>query len=80
MGGGDIKFMAAAGFVIGWKASVIALFVGAVCGVVFSVARKIKSGSEMKGVVPFGPFLSVGVAFAAFLGEKLFNMYLDMFI
>jgi prepilin signal peptidase PulO-like enzyme (type II secretory pathway) len=34
----------------------------------------------MRGVIPFGPFLSIGIIVSAFVGEKIFNMYLDMFI
>ena len=35
---------------------------------------------EMRGVIPFGPFLSIGIIVSAFVGERIFNMYLDMFI
>ena len=40
MGGGDIKLMAAVGFVLGWKAVIIALFMSALLGVLFSIGRK----------------------------------------
>ncbi len=79
MGGGDIKLMAAVGFVIGWKAVIIALFMSAVLGVLFSVVRKIVSKTAMKGVIPFGPFLAMGSAICAFVGESIFNAYLNMF-
>lgn len=80
MGGGDVKLMAAAGFVLGWKAVIISLFLGAFCGVLFAIGRKIVSKKEMRGVIPFGPFLSIGIMISAFFGETIFNMYLDMFI
>ncbi|MBR2875847.1 MAG: prepilin peptidase, partial [Clostridia bacterium] len=80
MGGGDVKLMAAAGFVLGWKAIIVSLFIGAFSGVLFSIVRKIVSNKEMRGVVPFGPFLSIGVMISAFIGEDLFNMYLSLFI
>lgn len=80
MGGGDIKLMAACGFVLGWEAVVISLFMGAVFGVLFSIIRKIVKKGEMKGVIPFGPFLSMGVAVSAFVGEWIFNTYLNLFI
>lgn len=79
MGGGDIKLMAAVGFVLGWKAVIIALFMSAILGVLFSVIRKIVSKKEMKGVIPFGPFLAMGSAICAFVGEPIFNAYLNMF-
>lgn len=80
MGGGDVKLMAAAGFVLGWKAVIVSLFVAAFCGVIYSIGRKIVSKKAMSGVIPFGPFLSMGIMFSAFLGEKIFDYYLSLFI
>ena len=47
MGGGDIKLMAAVGFVLGWKAVIIALFMAALFGVLFTIGRKIFCKKEM---------------------------------
>ncbi len=80
MGGGDIKLMAAVGFVLGWKAVLLTLFMSAIFGVFFSIGRKIVSKKEMKGVVPFGPFLAMGSAVCAFVGEKIFDAYLGLFM
>lgn len=80
MGGGDIKLMAAVGFVLGWKAVLLTLFMSAIFGVLFSIGRKIVSKKEMKGVVPFGPFLAMGSAVCAFVGEKIFDAYLGLFM
>ena len=80
MGGGDVKLMAAAGFVLGWKAVIVSLFLGAFAGVIFALGRKIVSKQEMRGVIPFGPFLAIGIMLSAFFGDIIFNMYLDMFI
>lgn len=80
MGGGDIKLMAAVGFVLGWKAVLISLFLSALFGVVFSIARKLVSKQEMKGVIPFGPFLAAASAVCAFVGETAFDAYFSLFI
>ncbi len=79
MGGGDIKLMAAVGFVLGWKAVLISLFMAAFLGVIFSIGRKLVSKEAMKGVIPFGPFLAMGSAVCAFVGESIFNGYLGLF-
>ncbi len=79
MGGGDIKLMAAVGFVLGWKAVLISLFMSALFGVIFSIGRKIFDKKEMKGVIPFGPFLAMGSAVCAFVGEWIFDSYLSLF-
>lgn len=80
MGGGDVKLMAAAGFVLGWKAVIVSMFFGAFAGVIFAIGRKIVSKKEMRGIIPFGPFLAIGVGLCAFVGEAIFNWYLNMFI
>lgn len=79
MGGGDIKLMAAVGFVLGWKAVLIALFMSALLGVLFSIGRKLVSKKEMKGVIPFGPFLAMASAICAYVGEPIFDAYLGLF-
>ena len=80
MGGGDVKLMAAAGFVLGWKSVIVSLFLWAFYGVLFSIIRKIVSKKEMSGVIPFGPFLAIGIMLSAFVGEYIFNLYINMFI
>ena len=80
MGGGDVKLMAAAGFVLGWKAVIVSLFLGAFVGVLFSIVRKLVAKKEMSGVIPFGPFLAIGIAVSLFVGENILNLYLNMFI
>ncbi len=80
MGGGDVKLMAAAGFVLGWKAVIVSLFLGAFAGVLFSIIRKLVAKKKMGGVIPFGPFLAIGIAVSLFVGENILNLYLNMFI
>ena len=80
MGGGDVKLMAAAGFVLGWKAVVVSMFIGAFVGVLFAIARKLFAKKQMLGTISFGPFLSIGVAVSAFFGDSVFNWYLSLFV
>ncbi|MEW6040573.1 MAG: prepilin peptidase [Elusimicrobiota bacterium] len=68
MGGGDIKFMSAAGAFLGWKNLMFVLFIGSLSGTIISlfliyVLKKKKWGDY----IPYGPFLSCGV---------LINIYL----
>ncbi len=77
MGGGDVKLMAAAGFLLGWKAVVLSLFIGAFAGVIFSLGSKIIKKTKMRGVVPFGPFLAIGVAVSLFVGERIVDAYMN---
>ena len=58
MGLGDVKFMAMAGAVLGWRGVLCTLMVACLCGAVFGVGRVIVT--RRMGFVPFGPFLAVG--------------------
>jgi leader peptidase (prepilin peptidase)/N-methyltransferase len=77
-GGGDVKLMAAAGLVIGWRlvitSYVIGIITGAIFGVILLATGKKKRGDE----IPFGPFLSLGIAASVFFGNELINWYLGL--
>ncbi len=77
MGGGDVKLMAAAGFVLGWKSVILSLFIGAFAGVIYSVLSHIIRKTEMRGVVPFGPFLAIGIAVSMFVGDTIIEYYIS---
>lgn len=79
-GGGDIKLMFAVGFFLGWKATVIAFFIGLVVGGLYGVLLLIRRKMGRKEHFAFGPFLCIGIALAVFYGEFLMNLYLGSFI
>lgn len=57
MGGGDIKLMFVFGLVLGWKTSILSIFIGSLVGLPVSLLL-MKKNSEH--IIPFGPFLSIG--------------------
>ncbi len=73
IGGGDIKLMAAAGLLIGWKHSILALIVGCILGsIIHLVLMKVCHKSRM---LAFGPYLSAGIMVAILFGDRLINWY-----
>jgi leader peptidase (prepilin peptidase)/N-methyltransferase len=77
-GGGDIKLMAAAGLIIGWKFVITSYIIGIVTGAVFSVIL-LSTGRKKRGdEIPFGPFLSLGITASIFFGNELINWYLGL--
>ncbi|MDO4302829.1 MAG: prepilin peptidase [Bacillota bacterium] len=74
IGGGDIKLMAAAGLLLGWKNILLALAIGSVAGCVIHISlMKLKGKSRM---LAFGPYLAVGIFCAMLYGEELIDWYL----
>ena len=78
MGGGDIKLMAAAGFLLGWRNVLVALMFGSLLGVLCMAFQKSLKKSDMKKAVPFGPHLSVGILLALYFATPLLNWYVGL--
>ncbi len=76
IGGGDIKLMAAAGLLLGWKLNIVAFMMGCVCGsIIHLVIMKIGKGGRR---LAFGPYLSMGIYIAMICGEQLMSWYLGI--
>lgn len=78
LGGGDIKLMAVAGLIIGWNV-VIGLFLGAFIGLVVSIGRIVAKKADRKALIPFAPFLTIGLYSAILYGDTLMKWYLSFF-
>lgn len=78
MGGGDIKLMAAAGLVVGWKLILLSFILGCIFGSIIHPIR-MKFFKQDK-VLAFGPYLSAGIVFALLVGDKMITWYLNYFI
>ena len=77
IGGGDIKLMAAAGLLLGWKKIILALLLGCVIGSVIHIARMKISKADR--VLAMGPYLSIGIMIAALWGDMMINWYTGLF-
>lgn len=79
-GGGDIKMMAAAGVLLGWKANVAAFLIGVILGGVYGIYVLVTKKKGRKDHFAFGPFLSIGIAVAAYggFGTYIVDLYLNM--
>jgi len=77
-GGGDIKLMAACGFLLGWKANVFAAFVGLLTGGLYCAVMLAKKKLGRKEAIAFGPFLAAGLSASAFCGERAVDWYVSL--
>lgn len=73
IGGGDIKLMAAAGLLLGWKKVILAFVIGCIVGSVIHLIRMRASKAER--VLALGSYLSVGILIAALWGEQIIVTY-----
>lgn len=77
IGGGDVKLMAAAGLLIGWKMAYLAMVLGCVIGSVIHLIRmKVTKEGHM---LAMGPYLAVGIFLSVLWGEPLLNWYFSLF-
>lgn len=66
LGDGDIKLMAIIALALGTINSLVALFIGSVVGLIFSL---IISKKNKDGIIPFGPFLLIGALMALYFSN-----------
>ena len=79
MGGGDIKYIAAIGALLGWQKVLLVIFIGAFLGSIVGLFLIIIQKKSRKSTIPFGPFLAVGTLITLFYGNSLIRVYLEYF-
>ena len=78
IGGGDIKLMAAAGLLIGWKLIILSLGLGCVIGsIIHIILMKVQDKDR---VLAFGPYLSIGIFISMLCGNQIIDWYINSFI
>jgi len=76
MGGGDIKFIAAAGALVGVQQVVLIVFISSFMGSLFGLVGLAGKKVNALSKIPFGPFLSGGTLIVYFWGEQIIQMYI----
>lgn len=61
-GGGDVKLLAAAGFLLGWKGVLVAFMMGIFTGGLYAIYLYFLKKKKKTDVFALGPFLSLGIA------------------
>jgi leader peptidase (prepilin peptidase)/N-methyltransferase len=81
MGLGDVKMMLGVGAVLGWRLSILAIFLAAFSGAVVGVALVARQkNKDLQTQIPFGIFLGIGSILALLFGDKLIGWYLENFL
>lgn len=79
IGGGDIKLIAIAGLLLGYKATLVAFFIASILGGSVAIYLLATKQKERKSMIAFGPYLCIGIYFAYLYGNQIFSWYLSLF-
>ena len=78
MGRGDLKFLAAIGAFLGWRAVLFSVFAGSLLGSVVGIGTMLIGQRVWSAKLPFGPYLAAGALGWMFFGDALLRWYVGL--
>ncbi len=75
MGRGDLKFLAAIGAFLGWRAVLFSLFAGSLLGSIIGLITLVAGKRVWSAKLPFGPYLAFGAVSWMFFGDLFLRWY-----
>lgn len=78
IGGGDIKLIAIAGLLLGYKATIVSFFVSVISASLFACYLLVIKKSNRKAQMAFGPFLCIGIYIAFHFAEPIIKTYINL--
>ncbi|KXK06996.1 MAG: type 4 prepilin peptidase 1 [Acidobacteria bacterium OLB17] len=80
MGLGDVKLLLGIGALLGWRLTLLTIFLGAFTGAVAGVAMLAgRKDKDLQTQIPFGIFLGIGALVSLLFGERMITWYLGQF-
>ncbi len=80
MGLGDVKMMFMVGAYLGWRLTILTIFVGVFTGSIIGIFLMVRSGQRnMQMLLPFGVFLGLGAIAALLFGVPIVEWYAGQF-
>ena len=80
MGLGDVKMMFMVGAYLGWRLTILNIFVGVLSGSLIGIALMAKKGDRnMQMLLPFGIFLGIGAIVSLLIGSHIVEWYAGQF-
>jgi leader peptidase (prepilin peptidase)/N-methyltransferase len=81
MGLGDVKMLFGVGALLGWRLTLLTIFLGALTGATAGIIVIAKQkDKDLQTQIPFGIFLGIGSIIALLFGEQMIAWYFDTFI
>jgi leader peptidase (prepilin peptidase)/N-methyltransferase len=78
MGRGDLKFLAAIGAFLGWRAVLFSVFAGSLLGSLVGLTTLLIGKRVWSAKLPFGPYLAFGGLVWMFFGKSLLSWYVSL--
>lgn len=80
MGLGDVKLLFGVGALLGWRLTLLTIFLGAFTGALAGIVVVMRQKDrDFQAQIPFGIFLGIGSTVAMLFGERLIQWYLGQF-
>jgi leader peptidase (prepilin peptidase)/N-methyltransferase len=80
MGLGDVKMMFMVGAYLGWRLTILNIFLGVFSGSLIGIGLMLRQGKrDMKMLLPFGVFLGIGAIAALLFGSQIVEWYAGQF-
>src|SRR6266550_2855317 len=80
MGLGDVKMMFMVGAYLGWRLTILTIFMGVLSGSLIGIALMVRQGRRnMQMLLPFGVFLGIGAIAALLIGPQIVEWYAAQF-
>ena len=81
MGLGDVKMMLMVGAYLGWRLTILSIFLAAFVGAVAGIAQiSAQKERDLQTKIPFGIFLGLGTLLSLLFGAQLIDWYLRNFV
>jgi leader peptidase (prepilin peptidase) / N-methyltransferase len=80
MGLGDVKMMFMVGAYLGWRLTILNLFLGVLSGSLIGIVLMMRQGKkDMQMLLPFGVFLGIGAIASLLIGSYIVEWYAGQF-
>ena len=80
MGLGDVKMMFMVGAYLGWRLTILNIFLAVFSGSLIGIALMLRQGKrDMKMLLPFGVFLGIGAIASLLIGSQIVEWYAGQF-
>ena len=80
MGLGDVKMMFMVGAYLGWRLTILNIFIGVLSGSLIGMALMVRKGRRnMQMLLPFGVFLGIGAIASLLIGANIVDWYAGQF-